>query len=292
MFSRIIVGVDGEAGGRDAIALARALADPATELVLVTVWERFDGIVAAALGRTPPAQAGYELLEQSRRELGLSCRTRTWQAESIAAGLHCAAEDEAADLLVVGSCARQRAGRALLGDHARASLHGAPCAVAVAPKGFARAPRLRRIGVGYQDTPEGDDAVHVARRIATEQGGQIQAITVLPIVPTPRAGSYAYLEAIDDLTGERERTARQRLDALGDVAGKIRWGVPIEELLRASEKLDLLVLGSRGYGPVRRLLLSSTADGVARDAACAVLVVPHGVRAAAEPSGARAGAEA
>jgi hypothetical protein len=90
--------------------------------------------------------------------------------------------------------------------------------------------------------------VHIARRIATEHGARIHAITVLPILPTPWAGTDASLEAIDDLTGERERTARERL--------------------------------------------SSTADGVTRDAACAVLAVPRGVRAAAEPSMARAGAEA
>ena len=52
-------------------------------------------------------------------------------------------------------------------------------------------------------------------------------------------------------------------------------GHPAEELIRADEGLDLLVLGSRRWGPVRRLALGSTSERVIRDAACPVLVPPR-----------------
>lgn len=44
MFSRILVGVDGETGGRDALPQIRTLASPSTELVLAHVWRRSDGV--------------------------------------------------------------------------------------------------------------------------------------------------------------------------------------------------------------------------------------------------------
>jgi nucleotide-binding universal stress UspA family protein len=50
-------------------------------------------------------------------------------------------------------------------------------------------------------------------------------------------------------------------------------------LVKRSERLDLLVLGSRGYGPLSRVLLGSISRRVVSDARCAVLVVPRGARA-------------
>jgi len=52
-------------------------------------------------------------------------------------------------------------------------------------------------------------------------------------------------------------------------------GDPLTLLRDASADLDLMVLGSRGYGPVRTLLLGSVSRAVVRDAACPVVVVPR-----------------
>ncbi|HEX6620427.1 MAG TPA: universal stress protein, partial [Solirubrobacteraceae bacterium] len=57
--------------------------------------------------------------------------------------------------------------------------------------------------------------------------------------------------------------------------GVVVVGHPAEELIVATEKLDLLVLGSRRWGPVRRLALGSTSERVIRDAECPVLVPPR-----------------
>ena len=43
---------------------------------------------------------------------------------------------------------------------------------------------------------------------------------------------------------------------------------------RRSSELDLLLLGSRGYGALRRTLLGSVSAALVRDAGCAVAVVP------------------
>lgn len=56
---------------------------------------------------------------------------------------------------------------------------------------------------------------------------------------------------------------------------RLRQGVPAEELLRAAaeEKVDLMVLGSRGLSQVKAFLLGSVSDKVSHHAKCPVLIV-------------------
>jgi nucleotide-binding universal stress UspA family protein len=51
-------------------------------------------------------------------------------------------------------------------------------------------------------------------------------------------------------------------------------GLPVDELIKASQGADMLVLGRRGYGGFARLMMGSVTDQVSRHAHCAVLVVP------------------
>ena len=41
------------------------------------------------------------------------------------------------------------------------------------------------------------------------------------------------------------------------------------------EHLDVLVMGSRGYGPLHAVLVGGVAGRVVRDAACPVIVLPR-----------------
>jgi nucleotide-binding universal stress UspA family protein len=73
------------------------------------------------------------------------------------------------------------------------------------------------------------------------------------------------------------RTAQELADRHG-AALEVRAvtdGNPAEELASMAEHLDLLVLGSRAYGPSGRLLSGSTSRQLARRAACPRLVVPR-----------------
>src|SRR3712207_9215315 len=70
------------------------------------------------------------------------------------------------------------------------------------------------------------------------------------------------------------------------VAGAhLRKGRPAEEIVALAEELDagLVVLGSRGLGLVKRLVVGSVAEGVVSLAPCPVLVV-RGGEAAWPPS--------
>jgi nucleotide-binding universal stress UspA family protein len=53
---------------------------------------------------------------------------------------------------------------------------------------------------------------------------------------------------------------------------------PAHELAAQSELVDLMVVGSRGYGPRAAVLLGSVTHTLLRKAACPVVVLPRGSR--------------
>ncbi len=51
-------------------------------------------------------------------------------------------------------------------------------------------------------------------------------------------------------------------------------GLPVDELIKASQGADMLVLGRRGFGGFARLTMGSVTSQVAHHAHCPVLIVP------------------
>jgi nucleotide-binding universal stress UspA family protein len=185
---------------------------------------------------------------------------------SVGRGLHELAERHGADLLVVGSTRRSLFGRVLVGDNTRDALNGAPCAVAVAPAGYAERPvALLEIGVGYDGGPESTHALAVARELAKALGAKVSAFEAV-LLPFEGRGTG---EAI----GELVDAARQRIAALDDVEPHAAYGAAAEELALYGASVDLLIVGSRGYGPIGRLMHGSTSQQLAHTARCPLLVL-------------------
>ncbi len=216
MFDSIVIGIDGHEGGPDAVALVRTLAAPHAQLTLVHVWSELDGLRAVATGARHPAAEAHDLLEVARRTPGLECHLAAPRASSPGSGLHRLAEQVGADLIVVGSSGRRAAGRVLLDDDTRAALHGAPCGVAVAPHQAAeRGAPVRRVGVGYEPTPAGEEALRLARDLARGQGAELHAIRVVSSLPDRWFGEPLMdVELIDEQSSERRaRGATSRRSA-------------------------------------------------------------------------------
>jgi nucleotide-binding universal stress UspA family protein len=198
---------------------------------------------------------------------------------SSARGLHAMAERHHADLIVVG------------GDVAADTVHAAPCAVAVAPRGYGlRDAVLGRIGVGCDGGAESLGALALARRIAHEAGGALRAYTVVS-PPLPMWPATADEPVRPEVDAAARRRGRARLGAALAQIGEHEVGYPIvgspaTELIRRSGHLDLLVVGSRSHGPLRRLILGSTSRRLVHEAACPVLVLPRGAQAPAPPDAA------
>lgn len=277
MFKHVLVGVDGNDGGRDAIALAQLLRDPDGELSFAHI---YPGDAHIWRGTSPPYEAAEaehcrELLEAERERAGVAAECHWRGASSVGRGLHELAEAVDADLLVIGSCRHSLFGRVMLGDDTRAALNGAPCAVAIAPAGYDREPALmREIGVGYDGSPESEHALAIARRLAVAHGARLSAFQVAGLPAIALGGGPAVLAEIETLV----ELAKERVGALGGVEPHAAYGQPSEELALYSASLGLLVVGSRSYGPLGRLVHGSTARQLARSARCPLLVLTRGSR--------------
>jgi nucleotide-binding universal stress UspA family protein len=270
MFNNILIGVDGWQGGRDAIALARELAAPEAEFTLAHVCGPFDSRSAAAAFPLEMAES-QQMLERERELAAIDAQLLVRGPWAAGRGLHDLADGQQADLLVVGSTRHGRLGRALIGDDTRAALDGAPCAIAVASSGYALAPhRLHRLGVGYDGSPESENALSTARELAAAHGGTIKAFRVVSLeeVREEKPIPADWPDAIDELI----ESHAERLAKLDGVRGVVSYGGPREELVHACEKLDLLIVGSRGLGPVDRLF-HSVSRYLVGHVTCPLLVV-------------------
>jgi nucleotide-binding universal stress UspA family protein len=61
-----------------------------------------------------------------------------------------------------------------------------------------------------------------------------------------------------------------------EVEPDVSVGDPADFVIAASERLDLLICGSRGYGPARAVLLGGVSRRVASEAYCPVIVLARG----------------
>lgn len=280
MFKNLLIGVDEHEGGRDAIALARELVAEDGELTLAYV---HGGYPVIARGSSDAFEASErerarEILEKARGEAGIDAQLRCIGETSVGRGLHMLAERIHADLIVVGSSRRGLLGRVFLGDDTRAALDGAPCAVAIAPAGYTEHPKvMREIGVAYNGSPESVHALAVGRTLAAETSAKLSAFEAVAVPTYAFFGAPSPISEVIDLA---VKEALDRISALGGVEAHAVYGYPVEELAVYSASLDLLVVGSRDYGPVGRLVHGSTTHHLARSARCPLLILTRAARAA------------
>jgi nucleotide-binding universal stress UspA family protein len=277
MFHTIVIGFDASSQAQDALALGAALARPETEVVVCCVHP------PEVPGAERLAAQAEERLAEARTRLGERPNTRfqTRGARSAGAGLHDEVHRYDADLLVVGSSHRGAIGRVIPGSVTRQVLHDSPCAVAVAPAGLREhPPALERVGIAFNDQPESTVALDVAAAVAREHGAALTVLTVVDLEPATDGwtSTWGYPEIRDAMHKTAEQDGQAAIAGLEgvDAALEVIDGNTVQEIVQASGRLDLLVLGSRGYGPLRRALVGTVSGRVAEAAACAVLVTPRG----------------
>jgi nucleotide-binding universal stress UspA family protein len=301
----IVVGHDGSDRGGDALALGAVLA---TELGGRLV-------IAGVYYKDYPQWPGSEDLEAELRRLtleplekidlgslGVPAEIKAIRARSEARGLHELAEEVGAELVVVGSTHRGKIGRVLPGSTGQRLLQESPCAVAVAPLGYAAETRLEthRVGVGFDRSIESEAAIALAARLATRTQANLRIITVVEphmmAYADPMTGAMYASEAVDSQRANAQKSVdaiREKIPTPQPVEGVVREGHAVDELVEAAEDLDVIVLGSRAYGPIGRALAGSVSSGVAHRAACPVVIVPRSVAERSHaPSGALAGSRA
>jgi nucleotide-binding universal stress UspA family protein len=282
----IVVGVEDSFRAQDAVALAGDLAEAANAEVVAVSAYRFDDDPAAHYNLAIRAS----LQETTERVLDRACQPLSHLRvhrvavpdPSPARALIRAATEASATLIVVGSSHGEFTGRLRPGSTAWRLLQGAPCAVALAPQGYRMRPHLtfNRVTAGFDGSAGGYAALSAASRIAQATGQSLRVVSVF----APDALAPPWLHAAPGflrVSPDAEHAARMTLErAVADHPGAepaFLVGDPGRELARESEVSDLLVIGSRGYGPEGALVLGGVSDHVMRTAACPALIVPNGV---------------
>lgn len=286
VFSHIAVGMDGFPEGEDAAALGHLLAQPTgADLILVAINPEPLIFLPVTLSWKELREEARATLSRARAEIAPHARTVVETDFSVSRGLHRVLHREHGDLLVTGSSRHGPHGRVRLGQHTRQILGQFKSPLAIAPRGFARRGQtgFARIGVGYDDGPESRDALELGASIAQAVGAELEVDAVVDDRP-PRLGwtlgfshgGSDWEETVEAAIEKRRvdtEAAAQSCGARGRV--EIKRGRPGQALIDLSETVDLLVIGSRRWGPASRLLLGSTGEALLHDAACPVLVVPR-----------------
>jgi nucleotide-binding universal stress UspA family protein len=134
---------------------------------------------------------------------------------------------------------------------------------------------------------DGSESARAALRFALEEarlrGATVRAVAAWH-VPVAAYGD-AFVPPNPELLSELEPRARRELERALAHAGPqadveieqvVREGAPARVLLEEAERADLLVVGSRGLGGFRGLLLGSVSQQCSHHAPCPVVIVPHG----------------
>ena len=129
-------------------------------------------------------------------------------------------------------------------------------------------------------------AARAAADLSKATGSELHVVHVLPRFPrhaypgiTPEVYSYVLDETYEEARRLLEEEAK-RVESGGSrvTESHIKRGQFVDEILDLAEEIGagLILMGSRGLGPVKRLLLGSIAEGVVHDAPCPVLVLRGG----------------
>jgi nucleotide-binding universal stress UspA family protein len=288
---RVLIAIDGSAAARTAIDVAMKLPWPDSV--------RVHGVVAL--------RAGYAALRSRELDAALDASLRH-AADSARAllgsrweGAEVTILDEApldailgearrtrADVIALGWRGHGRFQRLLAGSVSRAVAANADCSVLVARTAPAS---VTRFVIGYDGGPNSRRAVSLLSRLEPGRGNR--AVLVKVVEPADKlparaarlpSGVRATLrQELAALNARRCEAAQAELDTAAgrlktsgwSTETEIRTGYPLPVLLSATRahRADVLVVGAREAGGVKRALLGSVAEGALNSSRLPVLLV-------------------
>lgn len=285
-FERIAAAIDSHPEGDDAAVLASAicravkgdviLASVEPELALVIPgadWRRMRRETTAMLGRT-------------REAFAPTARPAVDSDLSAARGLRRILAEQHRQLVVCGSSHRGDNGRVSIGHTTRQLVEDERYALAIAPRGLSGHGELaiKHVGVGYDGGPEAHAALAWAAAIAEGSGARLSVRGVIddrvPALGWPSLWIEPFRESWNEVMDEEVQTLRSSIEAATaglpvPVTVTVERDTPAASLIDLSLTSDLLVIGSRKWGPMARLLLGGTGEALVRGAYCSLLIVPR-----------------
>ena len=143
---------------------------------------------------------------------------------------------------------------------------------------------FKRILVAVDGSAASDKALETALELARERRAEVRLVSVADVTP-PATVEPMYIDygeydkgvrsvARDAIRKAERRAAALKLKVDGTVRETLTRDVSGEILAEAQRwRADLIVLGTHGRTGIARLFLGSVAEGVARHASTAVLLV-------------------
>jgi nucleotide-binding universal stress UspA family protein len=273
----VVAAFDAAAGVREPVEFGIAASDVTGAPLIIAVVHTGDEASSLEQLRADLQQRGLEEVE-----------IRTFEDRTAARGLARALDEVQPALIVLGSSKRSAIGSVFVGTTAERVIHASSCPVAVVPKGYARPEGgVKVIGAAYSPSDEGREALHAAASLARAGGARVRAIMVLDPshageqsssmmaeqhhITSPSEGDAA-VHRLSDEAELNEVVAKLGVDAETDVL----VADAADGLVAASQNVDLLIMGSRGLGPKRAVLLGSVSRKVAERSACPVVILPRG----------------
>ena len=293
----VIVGVDGSERSVEALALADLLGPALGRPVVIAHVHPFrqrSSLFAEGEYERLLREVAESTFDQIRAHLPSvpERRMELVSDSSPAAGLHALAERDGAALIVIGSSHRSRVGRIVVGGTGERLLSGASTPVVVAPAGYAADGRgIEVVGCGFDASSEAARALGWAAEFARSASAWLRVLSVYErSLPASLAvGGALRTASINNVLRRQcaEELARAvaAIDANIDASETLLEGDARELLARESGRLDLLVVGSRGFGPLRTVLLGSVSSALVRSAQSPLVAVPRGADREQEPQG-------
>lgn len=284
MFGTLVVGVDASPESDQAVEWARAVAGPDDKIVLLHAWQL-------------PVVTGYDMVVtvdpheiETYAKDGLATQVERLADPRIVPVVHqghpgrsliAEADEREAAMIVVGHRGNGRMSL-MLGSTANYVLHHTERPVVVIRGEHADPPRRVVVGVDAHDL-EGDAVNESVRALRFAYGlpgvERVRAVHAW-FLPALAIGMFADVSAdLDAMDAAAQANIDRVLAAAGpvpdgvEVVGEPIRGTPEFGLIEESRDADLVVVGSRGRGGFRGLVLGSTSSAVAAHSHAPVVVV-------------------
>ncbi len=215
--------------------------------------------------------------------LGVDAKPKILRSkESVWQSLIDLSDAEKSDLMVAGTRGLGAFRRMVLGSVSTNLVNHASCPVLVVRKRVYRIEtEVQKILVATDGSKSANKAVETAASIAKSVGAELKIAHVVYIPPYAyTGGGYALSEIYKDLTEEGKRIAAEAakladdngVHAIVELIDNQRSPVQAIVDLAEEDKSDLVVVGTRGLGGLKKVFLGSVANGVVHYAKCSVLV--------------------
>jgi nucleotide-binding universal stress UspA family protein len=143
--------------------------------------------------------------------------------------------------------------------------------------------RVRRIVAGVDGGDESHAALGSALDLGRATGAAVEAVTAVDDrLDVHGWGGSVIAELVDwdeivELRRQRATADLEKVVAAADAAAarEVRVGDPAPALAEAARGADLLIIGSRSWGALDRIAVGSTAEALAHDAPCSLLILPR-----------------